>query len=73
MHQPLTSDELEAKFRLLVGNRIDADAMIATAKRNKVLLSTLLPGRDDGAIRSMATRVHSGSFLGHTGFLITMN
>ena len=32
MHQPLTSDELEAKFRLLVGNRIDADAMIATAR-----------------------------------------
>jgi len=32
MHQPLTSDELEAKFRLLVGNRIDADAMITTAR-----------------------------------------
>ena len=32
MHQPLTSEELEAKFRLLVGNRIDADVMIATAR-----------------------------------------
>ncbi len=37
-----------------------ADAMIAAARRNKVLLSALLPGRDDGAIRSMATRVQAG-------------
>ena len=37
-----------------------ADAMIAAARRNKVLLSTLLPARDDGAIRSMATRVQAG-------------
>ena len=36
------------------------DAMIAAAQRNKVLLSTLLPARDDGAIRSMATRVQAG-------------
>ena len=32
MHQPLTSDELEGKFRLLVDKRIDADAVIATVR-----------------------------------------
>jgi predicted dehydrogenase len=37
-----------------------ADAMIAAAGRNQVLLSALLPGRDDGAIRAMATRVQGG-------------
>lgn len=37
------------------------DAMIAAASRNKVLLSTLLPARDDGAIRAMATRVQKGA------------
>ncbi|MBI3944886.1 MAG: Gfo/Idh/MocA family oxidoreductase [Armatimonadetes bacterium] len=37
-----------------------ADAMIAAAERNKVCFSALLPGRDDGAIRAMATRVQAG-------------
>ena len=39
----------------------EADAMLAAAERNKVLLSTLLPGRDDGAIRAMGTRVQGGA------------
>lgn len=38
-----------------------ADAMIAAAKRNKVLLSALMPGRDDGAIRAMADQVQAGA------------
>ena len=38
-----------------------ADAMVAAARRNDVLLSALLPGREDGAIRAMATRVRDGA------------
>ena len=38
----------------------DADAMLAAAKRNGVLISPLIPGRYDGAIRSMMDRVKGG-------------
>ncbi|MDA0745845.1 MAG: Gfo/Idh/MocA family oxidoreductase [bacterium] len=38
-----------------------ADAMIAASQKNNVLFSTLLPARDDGAIRAMATRVQKGA------------
>ena len=38
-----------------------ADAMIAAAGRNNVRLSALLPGREDGAIRAMGTRVQEGA------------
>jgi predicted dehydrogenase len=38
-----------------------ADAMLEAAERNGVLLSTLLPGRDDGAIRAVGTRVLDGA------------
>ena len=37
------------------------DDMIAASRRNNVLLSALLPARDDGAIRAMATRVQAGA------------
>ncbi len=32
MHQPLTADELEQKFRLLVDDRLDADALLAAVR-----------------------------------------
>ncbi len=38
-----------------------ADAMIAAARRNNVQLTALLPGREDGAIRAMGTRVRGGA------------
>ncbi len=38
-----------------------ADAMIDAAGRNNVLLSALMPGREDGAIRAMGTRVQEGA------------
>jgi predicted dehydrogenase len=40
------------------------DDMIAASRRNGVLLSALLPARDDGAIRAMATRVQAGGIGG---------
>lgn len=38
----------------------EADEVIEAGQRNKVLVSALMPGRDDGAIRAMANRVISG-------------
>lgn len=38
-----------------------ADVMIDASRRNDVLLSALLPGREDGAIRAMGTRVQNGA------------
>jgi len=37
-----------------------ADAMLAAARRNKVLMSALIPGRYDGAIRAVYERVAAG-------------
>lgn len=37
-----------------------AEAIIEAGKRTNVLVSTLMPGRDDGAIRAMANRVRAG-------------
>ena len=39
----------------------DADAMIEAAKRNKVLISALMPARYDGAIRAMYDHVANGA------------
>lgn len=39
----------------------DADALIAAARRNNVLISTLMPARYDGAIRALYNRVAGGA------------
>ena len=41
-----------------------ADAMIAAAQRNKVLISALIPGRYDGAIRAVYDRVAVSTLAG---------
>jgi predicted dehydrogenase len=39
---------------------VGADEMISASEKNEVLLSALMPGRDDGAIRAMGDRVQAG-------------
>lgn len=39
----------------------DADEMIAAARRNDVLISALMPGRYDGAIRALHDRIAKGA------------